>query len=112
MLFVIVIAGIGGLIFIFSQLFIIKNIKCQSQYGPCSQLVEEAIKSAQGKYYFSAKAQIDKLLGQESLVKSYSVKLYNLHQLEVNVVERKAIAVVGREGNLGELFGIDEEEDE
>lgn len=102
-------ALVACLAFLISQLFVTKTVKCQSQYGPCTEQIQSALNQAAGKYYFAAKSNVENILKNESSVKSYSIRLYNLHQVVVDVIERKAVAAIAKEGVLEEMFAVDEE---
>lgn len=88
---------LGLLIFVMSPFLIagrllkIRQITCQSQYGPCSQKLEDSLIriSEKGENLVSAKREIREVLSNEVLVEDFSMQFKFPDRLEVDVLEKK-----------------------
>lgn len=85
----ILIVFIVSLFFLLPRLVKIKNIACQSQYGPCNQEVSEKIQKSTGRSLESSKAYIRRELKNETLVKDFSFQYKFPSTLQVYISERK-----------------------
>lgn len=83
-----------GLLFVSSLFFIpriivVKNISCQSQFGPCPTSFEEKMKSLLPARYFEMKNKIHKLAKEESEINKYSLKFELPNKLKIDIIQQK-----------------------
>lgn len=72
------------------KVLMVKKISCQSQYGPCNQLVTERFRNVEGTNLGDAKRSLSKQLSKNTLVKDFSLQFQFPSKLKVDIVERKA----------------------
>lgn len=68
----------------------IKDISCQSQYGPCNPQVAEELVKAKNLGLVSSKKVLTKTLSENILVKDYTIQFKLPSRFEVSLLERKA----------------------
>ena len=80
-----------GLFFIVPKKVKIKEISCQSQFGPCNASVLRTIeKTASGeKSFYDTKREINGILSSNILIRDYSFHFQFPAQIEVYTIERK-----------------------
>ena len=66
------------------------DIACESQFGPCSQILVERLDMLEGKPIGDSRKQISEILTSEVLVKDFSVQILLPNRLQVNLLERKS----------------------
>lgn len=87
--------------FFLPKKIVVKNIDCQSQYGPCSDFLLSEVKKAEGKNLTEAKSYLGTLLKGESSVKDYSVRYRLPDSLTVHIIQREAEFGISFRGNSG-----------
>lgn len=91
-----------------SRVIPINSITCQSQYGPCSVYVGEAIRAVRLTNLHDVSENIKKALESELLVSKFSVRFNLPGNLRVYVVERKPVAAFTNP-DLSEFNLLDED---
>lgn len=96
--------------FIWPRILTVSEINCQSQFGPCSQGLKEAIGSIaqEGKSLSETKSSLTSLLKNDILVNDFSFQFKLPSSLEVNLLERKPQFALKHE-NESILALVDEE---
>src|SRR3989344_619612 len=80
------------------RVVVIKKIDCESQFGPRSDIVENAVESVLEKNLRDARKTLKNSLSAHDKVSDFSVTFNLPDNLEVFVVERKASAAVVSKG--------------
>jgi len=65
------------------------DIVCESQFGPCSQILESRLSMLEGKPIGDTRREISEILTSEVLIKDYSIQILFPNRLRVNLLERK-----------------------
>lgn len=88
-----------GLVFLLAKVFVVINISCSSQFGPCNTDLDKTILGYKEKNIFKAKQELSKLLRENPLVYKYSLNLKSPTNLEIQLVERVGrVAIAGKTG--------------
>lgn len=80
----------GGF-FIILKKVIIKNINCESQYGPCNGTLLLSINNLKKKSILDTRNDLNNLLKKDNSIVNYSIYFQLPSNFRVNVIERKAI---------------------
>lgn len=86
----------------------INTIICQSQYGPCSESLDNEIDKAQGKNIASSISEVKKTLSQSNEVSQYSVRFNLPSYLKIYIVEKKGEVAITKTG-LDNFFILDKD---
>lgn len=90
--------------------FLKVDIKCQSQYGECSQEIIKGINNYRWHSLYSAKAGVSKSLKTNFLVSDYSMQFKLPNIIAVNVLVKKpAFALFDKNANQAVLVDLDGE---
>lgn len=110
LLYAIIISFVILLFLTISKKIVVASTSCESQFGPCSEEIEDIIDRSIGQSYIDAKGSLGKALSESSRIEKYAVKFKVPSIVVVRVVEKKAeIALkfadhryltVDRKGNL------------
>jgi len=76
-------------IYVVTRLLVIKEIRCTSQYGPCSKVVEDALGDLEGTRYVDFNKDISVVFGASAYIEGYSASFKPPSRMDVEVVERK-----------------------
>lgn len=107
-LFLVLLGLTISLFFILPRILKIGEINCQSQFGPCSQSLEEKIEtlSQEKKTFFETKKEATAFLNDETTVNDFSFQFKLPDKLEINVIERKPkFAVQDQSGMVALIDG-------
>lgn len=87
----VIVGLIVGSFFIVPKKLIIKEVVCQSQFGPCNASILGTIEKIgdQEKSYYDAKREIQGILSNNILISDYSFHFQFPAKIEINVIERK-----------------------
>ena len=99
--------------FLLPRLIVVKNISCDSQYGPCTSEYSDNFRDLTGKNYLSVKKGINNLLKNDYSVSKYSLSFKLPNRVDVYVVIRKSlyalrdvetqsVYLVSEDGTLGQ----------
>lgn len=91
-----VVAVLIFIAFCFYIVFIhkIKNIRCESQFGPCSPHISHNFTQATEKGLLKSKSEVRKLLSENSYVGDFAIQYSFPSSLEVRILERKGYVAV------------------
>lgn len=67
----------------------VKSVTCSTQYGTCSEKLNEQLKSSLGKSIFITKRDLKRILAKNLLIKIYTVRYLFPDTLDINVVVKK-----------------------
>lgn len=84
------------------------EVECESQFGPCSQSIDEALGKLSGKPIIPTVRRMQDYLGKEKRIKQYSIRFLVPSKLKAYIVEKKGAAALGKIG-LNNYFIVDEE---
>lgn len=68
---------------------VIKEIRCTSQYGPCSEIVDNILSDLEGVGYIDFSKSLDQVLGASAYIEGYTANFKPPNRMEVDVIERK-----------------------
>lgn len=91
--------------------FKIKNVSCQTQYGPCSQKDEELIASFRDKNFFLlSNTRVENTLLQNSVNNKVFIQKVFPNTLKINIEKRKPFISIGQEELLSRgVFILDKD---
>jgi cell division septal protein FtsQ len=75
--------------FLAPRLIVIREVTCQSQFGPCNQILLQKIKEVENKNLSEAKSALKEELSRNALVKNFQIQLKLPGKLRIDLVERK-----------------------
>lgn len=91
------------------RLIVIKSISCESQFGPCSGLLNQKLSEVQGMSLLATRKHIAEVFEKNVFVKKHSSRFQLPDKIIIDVVERKPeIALVNKQ-NTEEFFIVDTE---
>lgn len=67
----------------------VKNVSCQSQYGPCSPALEEKLRNIIGKKLFFVKSKVKNILLSDPSIDSFSTQFKIPDKLLINIITKK-----------------------
>lgn len=76
----------------------INKIICTSQFGPCSQSVQDTINKSRGIGIFESFDKVKKNLASDPRVSEYTVRFIIPNSLSAYVIERKGVVALGKQG--------------
>ena len=76
----------------------IKKISCESQFGPCSEIITKGIAKNENNNLFLAQKGISAFLKKEVKVSEFTIRYEIPDKLKVYVIEEKAFVALGRQG--------------
>jgi len=76
----------------------IKKITCESQFGPCSEVISNGFLKFENNNLFLAQKGISDFLKKEVKVSRFSTRFEIPDNLKVYVIEEKAFVAIGRQG--------------
>lgn len=74
---------------VFPRVLVIRNVICQSQFGPCSQSIEEEVTKIKDSNLLETRQEIKDYIERSPYTKEYSLQMKFPSTLIVNVIERK-----------------------
>lgn len=89
------------------RLIKINSIDCQSQFGPCSKVIDSQLTKIEGQSYLSAYKNITNFFKENILVSDYSIKFNLPSKLIVHIVERKPIVSLVKRSDEQKFYFID-----
>ncbi|OGM24923.1 hypothetical protein A3D00_00285 [Candidatus Woesebacteria bacterium RIFCSPHIGHO2_02_FULL_38_9] len=81
--------------FTLKKAVIIKEVSCSNQFGSCSNIILEKIKSAEGKNVLDGKKIIKQDLEKEIIVANFTSRFRLPNKIVVYLVEKKPIIAIG-----------------
>ena len=94
----ILLLAIPALFFFLPGLIKVNRVECKSQYGPCSTIIQDKVKKAQGLSLRGAKAKVADLLKSETQIEDFSLHFKIPDKLVVDVVMTKPKFALKAEG--------------
>ena len=91
-----VLLGFG--VFVFFKYLKISRIRCESQFGPCSESVETKLGELQGYGILETFTRVNKTLKEDRRISEYSVRYIIPNTLSVYVIEKKSVIALGKQG--------------
>lgn len=91
------------------RLITIKSISCESQFGPCSSLLNQKLDEAQGMSLWASTKYVSEVFEKNVFVKKHSSRFQIPDKIVVDVVERKPEIALVSKNNTQEFFIIDTE---
>lgn len=88
--FFLVVLFVASPFVVLPRLVKVKTVSCQSQYGPCSKLLDDKVASVDKNSLYVTKKALKKILLSEAQVSTFSFHFKFPDRLEVNLLERKA----------------------
>ena len=96
------------IIFFLPKFLRVGKISCESQFGPCSQILLTQIEMIQNERLGQARARLKEILSKEILVKEFCIHYQFPRNLEVSTIERKAKFTLKNKSEKSLAF-VDEE---
>lgn len=87
----------------------INQVKCESQFGPCSSAILGDLEKAQGSNYLESKKQIGSIFSNDILVSEFSLRFIFPSTFVVNVVEKKPIVALVGQSDQQKFYYIDKD---
>lgn len=76
--------------FLLPKILVVRDITCQSQYGSCSQYVNDRLKNISGANLDKARKEIAGILKNNPAIVNYSFRFKLPSRIVVNTIERKS----------------------
>lgn len=80
--------------FLIPRVLVLKDVRCASQFGPCSPEIEQEAQKLRGKSLYDGKEYLKKNLAKLTRVTKYSTRFGLPNKLSIDVIERKAYAAI------------------
>ena len=84
---------------IFPKAVKIKYIKCENQYGQCSEELLERLNTAVGMNLYEARTQISKFVKEDSTISNYSIQYKLPNRLIVSILDKNPKFAVSNKKN-------------
>lgn len=105
----ILILGVAVFVLNIPRLIVVKSVSCESQFGPCSSVLNQKLSEAQNMSLWASSKYIAEVFEKNVFVKKHSSKFQLPDKIIIDVVERKPeIALVDKQ-NTEDFFIIDTE---
>lgn len=105
--------SLAGVLIAIGLFLLLENLRvgslvCQSQFGPCSQPVQERLNKLRGRSVLEVSGLIKKELSSDRRVSKFSIRYIIPETVMVYIVEKKAEVAMGRQGFDGYVLADSE----